>query len=301
MFLVYEKNTFGGELELKENELSGVRGLLEKTERKLASVKAIVSKKNLDKCFNVTKISEQLDVSEWESVEGFGFAMKLPLGFHLEELETKDNALASYVVARKDGVLSAEIGVWDMRGGYIAKLPDAPSLFYEFLSDTWWQYPNEDVFTSSPSGASECLPNELAKKEDLPHLLYAYAYNLDGVEITAKEAGTVSAGSAEPEAEDVEVDTEKNVDLTAKAGAEEETKAEESVEEAVMEEAEAEKDPFQKIYFVLMRDVKDKTHAPLIISFSIGGDKNSPEFEGYEDFREILETVIRTLEARPIK
>lgn len=289
--MVYEKNTFGGELELKENELSGVRGLLEKTERKLASVKAIVSKKNLDKCFNVTKISEQLDVSGWESVEGFGFAMKLPLGFHLEELETEDNTLASYVVAREDGVLSAEIGVWDMRGGYIAELPDAPSLFYEFLSDTWWQYPNEDVFASGPSGASECSPNELAEKEDLPHLLYAHTYNLDNTEVADEEAGTVSAGGAESEAEDVEADTEENADLTAKAGA----------EEAVTEEAEVEEDPFQKIYFVLMRNVKDKTHAPLIISLAIRGNKNAPEFEEYKDFREILETVIRTIETRPIE
>ena len=301
MFLVYEKNTFGGELELKENELSGVRGLLGKTERKLASVKAIISKENLDKCFNVAKISEPLDVSVWESVEGLGFTMKLPLGFRLEELETEDGALASYMVARRDGVLSAEIDVWDMREGYTVELPDASPLFYEFLSDTWWQYPDGDVLVHNLSDASECLPNNLIKKEDLAFLLYAHSYNLDDAGVADEESGTVSAGSAEPEAEDVEVDTEKNVDLTAKAGAEEETKAEESVEEAVMEEAEAEKDPFQKIYFVLMRDVKDKTHAPLIISFSIGGDKNSPEFEEYEDFREILETVIRTLEARPIK
>lgn len=291
MFLVYEKNTFGGELELKENELSGVRGLLGKTERKLASFRAIVSKENLDKCFNVAKISEPLDVSEWKSVEGLGFAIKLPEVFYLEELETEDGALASYVVARRDGVLSAEVGVWEIREGYTAELPDVPPLFYESLSNTWWQYPDGDVLVHNLSDASECLPNDLIKKEDLAFLLYAYAYNLDGVEITAKESGTVSAGSAEPEAEDVEADTEENADLTAKAGA----------EEAVTEEAEAEEDPFQKIYFVLMRDMKDKAHAPLIISLSIRGDKNSPEFEGYEDFREILETVIRTIETRPIE
>ena len=293
MFLVYEKNTFGGELELKENELSGVRGLLGKTERKLASVKAIVSKENLDKCFNVAKISEPLDVSVWESVEGLGFTMKLPLGFRLEELETEDGALASYMVARRDGVLSAEIDVWDMREGYTVELPDASPLFYEFLSDTWWQYPDGDVLAYNPSDASECLPNDLIEKEDLAFLLYAYAYNLDDAKAVTEEAGTVSAGGAEPEAEDVETDTEENVDLTVKA--------EESVEETVMEEAEAEKDPFQKIYFVLMRDVKDKAHAPLVVSLTIRGNKNAPEFEEYEGFKEILETVIRTIETRPIE
>lgn len=250
MFLVYEKNTFGGELELKENELSGVRGLLEKTEKKLASFKAIVSKENLDKCFNVTKISEPLDVSVWELAEGLGFAMKLPLGFYLKELEPEVGALASYVVTREDGGLSVGVSVWDMREGYVAELPDAPPLFYEFLSDTWWQYPDGDILAHNHVRASECLPNDLVKKEDLALLLYAYAYNLDNAETAVEEA---------------------------------------------------EEDPFQKIYFVLMRDVKDKTYAPLIISLSIRGDKNAPEFEEYEGFREILETVIRTFETRPIE
>jgi len=128
--------------------------------------------KNLKSCFNEEALAANINKSNSETFEGFGFAVKYPP----ESIAIKSVANPygggefSFEVSSLTSPHKADIKVYKLRKDiYRARYMHTPSVLYESHSDTWWS----DEYIWDPSKFAQCNPNTRGKTDDGKYSIYS--------------------------------------------------------------------------------------------------------------------------------